>query len=815
MDRQSLRVLEFPQILSFLQSLATTVPGKQAAGEVHPSTDRQQIDLWLGQVTELKEYLQIGNTLPLGYIEAICFIIDRLRDTGEILLPEDLLKIAGTLRATRKLYDLANQCEPQYQSLAELLGNLQPLPQVEKKIGRAIDQRGRIRDGASPELARIRKEIVDLRKRLHEELAEILEKQASQKTLQEKLISVRNDRLVIPLRSDAKGALEGIIHDTSQSGATCFVEPLSAVPLNNRLSQARSREREEQTRILRELTDAVMADADILGQNERWLGYIDCVHAKVRLSSFLLARAPQVNGGGSIRLLQATHPILALQERAQDGSTLPAALAEMVLGTEHSESSQPDRIEVVPIDLLLGGEQKTLIISGANTGGKTVSLKTLGLLGAMVQAGLHIPVAEGSEWPVLSGIFAEIGDEQDVRAHLSTFSARVQRLIRMLSQVDTRSLVLLDEVGTGTDPTEGAALALAVLEELRTQGSFIAVTTHYHWVKAYGMLNEGVENVSVAFDEESGRPTYQLLYGHPGTSNALQIAADLGMPANIIEVAKSHLDGKEGRAIDLIRQLTEAWNRAKDEEEQLRGQRRRLEQTQAELAQEHERFVESREEILDAVRDQTQMLLTDTEKELKSIIVRLQQGGMREAMAVRKRVEEIREELQVALASQAQEKDEGLVPTAEGQLVRLRGVGGSGTLLKIKDQGRRAEVQMGPKRVEVDIEALEILPTQKGATARGSGKNGIRVFKEETENFQQRLHLVGLRVEEAISLLDKAIDRAILNGYTQIEVVHGHGTGRLRQAVQEFLAEHAVVKGFHPEKQRAGGSGVTVVELKD
>lgn len=815
MDSQSLRVLEFPHIKSFLQSLALTEPGRQAVAEVRPTTNRDQIQVWLDQVTELKEYLQIGNPLPLGGIHALGSVVERVAETGQVLLPIELLEVKETLGATRTLKEQVSRCEPRYPELAELLGNLEPIPGLEKKIGEAIDHRGHIQDGASPELSRIRKEISDLRQLLHEELAEILEKQASQKTLQEKFVTVRNDRLVIPLRSGAKGALEGIVHDTSHSGATCFVEPLSAVPLNNRLSQARSREREEEARILRELTGAVLAGAEIILHNENWLGFIDCVHAKVSLSKLLLARAPQLNDGDTVRLLSAAHPILALQERAHKTSALPTTLAEMVLGVELSENNKSDQIEVVPIDLHLNEDRKTLIISGANTGGKTVSLKTLGLLGAMVQAGLHVPVAEGSEWPVLTDIFAEIGDEQDVRAHLSTFSARVQRLISMLEEVDSHSLVLLDEIGTGTDPAEGAALALAVLDQLRQRGPFIAVTTHYHLIKAYGMLHDGVENVSVAFDEESGRPIYQLLYGHPGTSNALKIAADLGMPTNIVEAARGHLDKDESRAIDLLQQLTDVLNRTRIKEEELRLQLQRLELSQAELDQEYTRLVQSREGILIELREQGEILLAEAEKELKSAIALLQQGGMRKAMGTRKRVKRIREELSSALKSQARPVNRDMVPSEEGQRVRLRGMGSSGTLLKVKDQGRRAEVQMGPKRVEVDMEALELLSGEQSEDTRGARTYGIRVFREEPEICQQRLHLVGLRVEEAIPLLDKAIDQAILDGCTQIHVVHGHGTGRLRQAVQDFLREHSVVKEFHAEKQTAGGTGVTIVELKD
>jgi len=815
MDSQSLRVLEFQHIQSFLQSLVLTGPGRQAVAQVRPSTDKEQIQILLDQVTELKEYLQIGNSLPLGGIHDLVAVIEQVRFSGQALQPVELLDVAETLKATSTLKHLVSRGEPQYGKLADLLDNLKPIPELERKISRAIDNRGQIKDGASNELGRIRKEIGDVRKRLHEELEGILEKQASQKTLQEKLISVRNDRLVIPLRSGAKGALEGIVHATSHSGATCFVEPLSVVPLNNRLSQARSREREEEARILRELTESVLAAAEVIQHNENWLGFIDCVYAKVRLSTLLVARAPQLNDGGSIRLLQATHPILSLQERAQKASALPPGLTEIVLGSEVSESKKSEQTEVVPINLHLDEGLKTLIISGANTGGKTVSLKTLGLLGAMVQAGLHIPVAEGSEWPVLAGIFAEIGDEQDVRAHLSTFSARIQRLVTMLKKVDRRSLVLLDEIGTGTDPAEGAALALALMDQLRKQGPFVVVTTHYHLIKAYGMLHEEVENVSVAFDEKSGRPTYQLVYGHPGTSNALKIAADLGMPLEVLDTARGYLDKDESQVIDLIRELADALERAKTEEEQLRSQRQQLELTQDELAEQQRRLIQSRERILGELREQGENIIKGAEKELQSAIALLQKGGMREAMGIRKRVRDIKNELDSTLESPGKPEDRGVKPDAEGQLVRLRGLGSSGTLVRIKDQGRRAEVQMGPKRVEVDMEALEVMTTEEVEDGRTIKVDGIRIFREVPETCQQRLHLVGLRIEEALPLLDKAIDRAIIDGCSQIHVVHGHGTGRLRKAVQDFLSDHSVVKGFHPEDLNAGGTGVTVVELKD
>jgi len=813
MDRQSLRVLEYPHILTVLEALATTEPGRQAVRELRPSVERELITGWLGQVTELKDYLRSGGPLPLAGIEAVSATLDRVGQTGQVIVPENLLKVASTLAATRLLRRLADQLPSRASRIRELLALLQPLPELETRIGRAIDGHGKIRDDASPTLSRLRTEIIRLREHLHSELTGILERQAAQKTLQEKLITVRNGRLVIPVRSGARGAVDGIIHDTSQSGATSFVEPLAVVPLNNQLSRARSLEQEEEARILRELTQGVMDAGEVLRTNERWLGEIDRLHAKVRLSFLLRAREPVVNDGESIRLLQAVHPLLALQRLAREGEAVPASLAEVLWGEGGAAVRTAPRA-VVPIDIHLAREQRTLIISGANAGGKTVSLKTLGLLGAMVQTGLHIPVAEGSEWPILTGIFAEIGDEQDLRAHLSTFSARIQRLAAILGLADRRCLVLLDELGTGTDPAEGAALGLAVLDGLRSRGALIAVTTHYHLIKAYGMVEEGVVNAAVEFDEGSGRPTYHLRYGQPGTSNALKIAADLAMPPEVIQATRRYLSRDEQRTNELIEKLEEAHRRAEREGEELRRTRHAFESARLELQQEREDLARSRAQVVGEARQQAEHLITEAEKELKDAVIRFQEQGSSGAAAARRRVQKVKATLKTALEPEARGRDAALARSAEGRLVKLRGAGGTGILVEVKDEGRRAAVQLGPKRVEVDASALELLPAQQERGPMGAGGNGVRVLRDETGGWQDRLNLVGLRVDEALPLLDKAIDQAILQGRTEIEVVHGHGTGRLRKAVHEFLLNHGGVKGFHHEVQNRGGSGVTVVELK-
>jgi DNA mismatch repair protein MutS2 len=383
-----------------------------------------------------------------------------------------------------------------------------------------------------------------------------------------------------------------------------------------------------------------------------------------------------------------------------------------------------------------------------------------------------------------------------------------------LGLADHRSLVLLDELGTGTDPAEGAALGLAVLDGLRSRSALVAVTTHYHLIKAYGMVEEGVVNAAVEFDERSGRPTYRLRYGHPGTSNALKIAADLAMPPEVIQATRRYLNRDEQRTNELIEKLEEARRGADREGEELRRRQHELEAARVELGQERGELVRSRAQILGEARQQAERLIAEAERELKEAVIRFQEQGSSGAATARRRVQKIKATLKTVLEPEARRGNPALTRSAEGRLVKLRGAGGTGILLELKDEGRRAAVQLGPKRVEVDASALELLPAQQEQGGSGTGGNGIRALRDDTEGWQDRLTLVGLRVDEALPLLDKAIDQAILQGRAEFEVVHGHGTGRLRKAVHEFLLNHGGVKGFHHEVQNRGGSGVTVVELK-
>ncbi|MBW1980934.1 MAG: endonuclease MutS2 [Deltaproteobacteria bacterium] len=812
MDYQSLRVVEFPFIVKCLVALCRSEPGRRRSAELRPGDNRLEIEKLLAQVSELKEYLQVGNDLPLFGIEPVGDILEQVEGSGQSLQPESLLKIASTLEATQRLHSLARQCAERYHRLLELLEQLEPLAELLKTINKTVDHRGWIRDDASPELARLRGEIITVREQLHKELSELLDRLSSQKILQDKLITVRNDRLVIPLRSEARGAIEGIVHDTSHKGATSFVEPLSAVPLNNKLCRARALEKEEEARILRQLTEKVLGKASILRLNEYWLGHIDSVHAKVLLSRLLGGREPELNNGQRIRLKEAAHPILILQEKAQEPGGLPAVLRDC-LPHPQGEKRDDSRMIVVANDFELSREKSMLIISGANTGGKTVSLKTLGLLGAMIQAGLHVPVAEGSEWPVFSNIFAEIGDEQDLQAHLSTFSARIKRIVEVLQHADADTLVLFDEIGTGTDPAEGAALALAVMDELLERRVFAVVTTHYHLIKAYGAGRANVENVAVEFDGETGRPTYRLLYGTIGSSNALKVAADLSLPSRVLQRTERYLEPNSRWTVELIEGLAKARRRAESQLVELEKERQQLQRLRSALAREQEQLQSQREAILEETRVQASLLLSEADKEIRAMISDFQRSGAPGAQKTHERLKQVKESVSAVLKQPKPEKSAVLPPFAAGRRVRLSSTAATGTILRLKEGGRRAEVQIGQKRVEVAATDLEVLATDEDKHSPSS--SGIKLMLQPRDGYNRHLDLVGLRVEEALAKLDKAIDQAILEDCSSIYVIHGHGTGKLRQAVHGFLMDHALVKGFRHERQSQGGTGVTVVELKE
>ena len=522
MNKHTLKVLEFNSILSLLKGFATSSLGEALCESLKPKRDIKEIEVLLNEVSELKEVLQIYADIPIGGVRDIEKPVKKTRVEGYIMDPIELLDILSTLKATHKLKRLFGKLEDNRYPLLKAIGNsFISLPDIERKIEQTVGDRGDILDSASPELKAIREKVRGLRKRIHVSLEDLLSKDSFQSFFQERIITVRNGRYVIPVKSDFKGHIQGIIHDHSHSKATYFIEPISTIELNNELGILFKEEKNEELRVLTNLSNNIKTNAQEILSNLSLLGKVDLTYAKAKYSIELNAIKPVLNREGIVNLINAYHPLLV-------------SLQNVCLPSQRDRKGYRDREDpanlskgAVPIYIHFDKDCNTLIITGANTGGKTVALKTVGILTLMLQAGMHIPVADGSVAAIFDSIFADIGDEQDIEQNLSTFSSHISQMVHILDKANESSLVLLDEMGVGTDPDEGAALAMALLDYLRGKNCSIIATTHLNLLKAYAYLHEDAMNVSVEFDPKTMDPRYRLIYGSPGESNALVIAEKL------------------------------------------------------------------------------------------------------------------------------------------------------------------------------------------------------------------------------------------------------------------------------------------------
>jgi DNA mismatch repair protein MutS2 len=613
----------------------------------------------------------------------------------------------------------------------------------------AIGPRGEILDSASPELRHIRQQVSHSRSRIRSALEALWEQENFRKIFQEQIITLRNDRYVVAVKAEHKNTFPGIIHDQSQSRATYFIEPFSTVEENNELSLLLKDEKEEERRILLALTNRVRELGAPIGQAVEVLGRLDLIFAKAKWARGLRGTIPLLNEEGHWHLRDARHPLLNPQS-------------------------------AVPIDLRLENGQTTLIITGANTGGKTVALKTLGLLTLLAQCGVPIPAAEGSEVAVIQKIFVDIGDEQSLQENLSTFSAWVLTLSRIIKEADSHSLALLDEVGGGTDPAEGAALTMALIDGLRARGARTVVTTHLHLLKAYGAIHPDVVNVSVEFNPETLRPTYRLIYGRPGESYALLMAEKWGIPHELIERANAYLgegDRKVGELLQSLERTQQELEGKKEEAGQMKRQAELARQKAEELWQQA-RLEEER--TLSRAREEAQALVRQAQEELRGLINDFKAKGRRDVHRLAQKIKE------------------------EGEKVE-EWAGHSGEAARLEWEATGNMVFQGPW-------GKALVRTTEKAKDTGAAQCPGQIHYE-IPSAARVLKVIGLRVEEALPRVDRAIDEAFLAGLKELEIIHGAGTGRLRQAIREHLRGHAFVKAFLPGGPGRGGDGVTVVEI--
>lgn len=791
MNDHALGVLEYDKVVEMLVERTSFPVGAERAARLTPMSDVPRIRDELARVTEIRGLMDGGSTLPLDGARDVREALRRSLTTGVSLTCQELVAVAETLAASERVRAFLSARGEACPRLCELARGLAADAELGRAISKAIDPESlEVRDGASRELSRIRRTLVRARARLDEKLQTILQNETAAGTIQEPAIHIRNGRHVLPVRRDARGRLDGIVHDQSGSGATLFVEPLSTVGLNNELAQLSASERQEIERILRALSGQVGERAADIERSVDILGALDFERAKALLSRDLCCTPPRIEeGSGRLSIRRGRHPVL-IAGRSRDS--------------------------VVPLTVELGGEATVLVVSGPNAGGKTVALKTVGLLTAMAHSGLHVPADQDTEIPFFTDMFADIGDEQSIEQDLSTFSSHLRVIREILESADGQTLVLIDEMGAGTDPDEGASLAIAILERLCDRRVRTIATTHLGAVKGHVHNREGMLNGSMAFDPETLEPTFRFIPGVPGASHALSIAESLGLPAEVLKRARELRDADAAAVDELIADLSE--------------RQRRLSLALSEAEVERERaglLVSEYESKLRDVRDERRKIRAGALAEAREIVESgraLVEDTVRELKAsdaAKKAIKDARQtlrarrvEIENRLERETREdRDDGSPPSelSIGMRVRLASLRREGELVSVPDDRGRVRVRIKGATVEVDAGDLRE-PTDSG-DAGAVRVAGVSVDLAADESFSNEFHLLGMRTDEAADAIERFISAAMLHGFSTVRIVHGKGTGALRRRTHEVLRGLPAVKSFRLGRWGEGDTGVTVVEL--
>ncbi|MGD1993417.1 MAG: endonuclease MutS2 [Anaerolineae bacterium] len=773
------QTLELPKILERLARHADFSAGAAKARHLEPSTLFPEIEERLTVTTEAVALLNARPQTSVGGARDVRPQVEAAQ-RGATLVPRDLLDIRSTLISARSLQKVMDRLDRQFPRLADIAGRIAPCSDLIDAIGRCLDERGEVRDEASNKLARVRRDLEVAHGRLMDKLQRIITDSKNSQYLQEALVTRREGRYVIPLKADFKGRIPGVVHDRSASGATIFIEPLSTVDLNNAWRELQIEEEQEVQRILAELSARVANQGAQIDHTVEALADLDLAFAKAKYAQELEASAPELipRPASTLRYLQARHPLL-------------------------------DPETVVPIDVELADDVQVLVITGPNTGGKTVTLKTVGLLTLMAQAGLHIPVAPGSALTPFEAVYADIGDEQSIEQSLSTYSSHLTNILSFIDQADQETLVLLDELGAGTDPAEGSALARALLDAFRNQGATTLVATHYPELKAYAQVTPGVRNASVEFDTETLQPTYHLTIGLPGRSNAFAIASRLGMGDEILRAAESMVEREDRQTEDMLEDLHQLRLQAvRSRDAALAVQAKAREQAE-ELERRLAQIEEERAEVLRAAREEAQADLEALREEMGDLRRRMEASAAstEQLTKVEREVEALEESVPEAPEIPKSPRPAPAPPARPieaGDVVYVPSLGAEGQVLSVDED--EAEVQVGPARTWVPLNRLELRGAPEPEPERA-------LTTYETPDVESRIDLRGAVVEEALTQLDRYLDAASLSSLPQTRIVHGKGTGALRRAVRQFLSDHPLVESYRAGEQREGGQGVTIVKL--
>lgn len=771
-DQTTLDTLEFPAVLKELAAFAMTEAGKEKALATRPSASVPEIEAAYRELSELSGVLKVSGTLPLGGAGDLRPVLSRLDPEGAYLLPPDLLLVLSNITTAALVKSLNTASFARlYPRISARIEGLSMQDDLREELERVIDERGEIKDTASPGLFRIRREIRASKERARKILEAIATDAETKAYLQEDIITIRDDRYVLAIKAGVHAGFQGVVHGRSGSGATYFMEPIALVELNNRVALLKKEEKTEEIEILKAATMSVAAQREPLLSDLEELSVLDLMQAKAVFGRETGGMVPEISAQGDVRLIRARHPLLVFKEKRGVA-------------------------KAIPVDIELPEDKSVLVISGANTGGKTVALKTFGLVTLMALSAMPVPVDEGSHAIAFREIFSDIGDRQDIIASLSTFSAHVKRMGEFLEGAGEGSLVLIDEIGAGTDPSEGGAFALAAIETLRERGARVVITTHLNLLKACAQTNPHYLNASVEFDESTLRPLYRLRYGVPGASLGLSIAQSLGIPEGVIERAQGYIKEKEGAFIESIRILEE-------EKESVRRLRERLEAVEALRDKALLRLRADREAMVERARRNIDAMVAGANDEIREAIARFREEGR--ASSGKKAADRV-VTASTRLKERLGRKKEAYAP-AVGDKVALTGSSTRGTVVTVDGAGRRAEIMVGSLKVWAPWDKLEKRGSQQAGQAQGMAQSADM-------EVSSALNIIGMRVDEAMPLVTRFIDNAHASGLASVEIIHGVGTGALSRAVEENLRRHPLVKSFRHAAPSSGGGGVTVAELR-
>ena len=785
---KSLVKLELDQVLSLLAECAGSEGGKESCRKLRPTSDLEEVELMLGQTTAASDLCTRKGNPVFSSVSDVSSSLERA-DRGGCLQPKELLSIGGVLRCARSIKGYVSQDDPAT-VLDPLFNALTPNKYLEDRIYGAILSEEEIADTASTELADIRRHMRIQSGKIRDSLQKVISSPAYSKFLREPIITIRQGRYVVPVKAECKNDVPGLVHDVSATGSTYFVEPMSAVNANNALRELELKEKKEIERILAELSSEAAAHAEDINLDYTMLVQLDVIFAKARLAYKMRAWAPIMNDTGKVELRNARHPLI-------------------------------DPQKVVPISLRLGSDFDTMIITGPNTGGKTVTLKTIGLLTLMAECGLHIPAGDGSVLSTFDAILADIGDEQSIAQSLSTFSSHMRTIVDVVEQCDDRTLVLYDELGAGTDPAEGAALAIALIEFSRKMGSRVVATTHYAELKLYAMRTHGVINASCEFDVETLQPTYKLLIGIPGKSNAFAISRKLGLPEDILKEA-SDLVGKSDKdfedVLSQLEQQRQQMENARYEAERLKQETAKIKQQseeyQAQLQKEKEKAMESARREAQGIIDEARAAANLASEELKALRKQLQDSA--DTSGINQRQAELRRALnetedRIRANQPAKTRPQPTREILVGDTVELLKLGMKASVLAINKDGTY-QLQAGIMKLNAKAEEIYLLENENPYKAKG-GHPAHSGREMKMTAMSSEIDLRGMDTVEAICVLDRYMDEAMRAKLSSVRIIHGKGTGALRQAVHQSLKRNKFVKKFRLGVYGEGEDGVTIAEF--